>query len=356
MSRVVALGEIMGRLSTPGYQRFTQAMPGHLTCLFAGAEANVVASLAYLGMDAALVTALPEHEIADACVAALRKLGVDTCHILRTASGRLGLYFLEQGANQRGGNVIYDREGSAIAITPASAYDWNAIFDQATWFHVSGITPAISRSAAEVAHVALEEASRRNLRISLDVNYRSKLWRWEPGTSPQTLASRTLAELLPYATVLIGGRADAAALLDIRPASDSASPELDVCRTLVARYPRLTHVAMSLREGLSAAKHRWGGMLYASDCDQAFFAPVGTGGYEPYTIDHVVDRLGTGDAFAAGLIHALESEPNRDPASAIAFATAAGCLAHSIEGDFNLVSRTEIEALCHDPAPGRLQR
>jgi 2-dehydro-3-deoxygluconokinase len=176
MSRVVTFGEIMARLAAPGFKRFQQAMPGTLDVTFAGAEASIAASIAFLGGDAAFVTALPEHAIADACVANLRSLGVNTRHILRTPQGRLGLYFLETGANQRPGNVIYDREGSAIAITPATDYDWNAIFAGAEWFIVSGITPAISRNAADVTLIALREASQRGVKVAIDMNYRSKLW------------------------------------------------------------------------------------------------------------------------------------------------------------------------------------
>lgn len=172
MSRVVTFGEIMARLATPGHRRFGQAMPGSLDVTFAGAEASVAGSIAYLGGEAAFVTALPDHALADACVAEVRSLGVDTRHILRTPDGRLGLYFLETGANQRPGNVIYDRAGSSVALTPADAYDWQAILEGAEWFVVSGITPAISRHAAEATATALREASRRGVKVAIDMNYR----------------------------------------------------------------------------------------------------------------------------------------------------------------------------------------
>jgi 2-dehydro-3-deoxygluconokinase len=343
-------------MSAPGFQRFRQAMPGSLDVLFAGAEASVAASIALLGGEAAFVTALPDHAIADACVASLRALGMETRHIVRTSRGRLGLYFLEMGANQRPSNVIYDREGSSIALTPAAEYDWDAIFTGASWLHMTGITPALSQNAAEVSRVALEQASARGLRISMDMNFRSKLWNWSPPLKPRELAARTLAELLPFVTVFLGGREDAAALLDIQARAGAADPELDVARQIAARFPQMTHVAMSLRESISATHNNWGGMLYEVATDRTFRAPLRDDIYTPYAITDIVDRLGAGDAFAAGLIFALCTPELSAPASVISFAVAAGCLAHSIEGDFNHCTREEIEALMHGDSAGRVKR
>lgn len=349
MSRVVAFGEIMGRLAAPGFKRFQQAMPGSLDVTFAGAEASIAASIAYLGGDAAFVTALPAHAIADACVADLRSLNVDTRHILRTAQGRLGLYFLEAGANQRPGNVIYDREGSAMAITPASAYDWPAILDGAEWFVISGITPAISRNAAEVARTALREATQRGVKVACDMNYRSKLWQWEPPLPPRELATRTMRELMPLVDLFIGGREDAEAMLSL-----SGTDSLEaLAREIAKQFPRIQRVAMTLREGLSATHNNFGGLLYDKPTDQVSHAP------EPgrlYPITDIVDRLGAGDAFTAGLIHALMTPELSAPQTALRFATAAGCLAHSIEGDFNYSTREEIEALMSGAATGRVKR
>ena len=209
MSRIVTFGEIMGRLAAPGHKRFQQTLPGTLDVTFAGAEASIAASIAYLGGDASFVTALPQHALADACVADLRSMGVNTNHILRTPLGRLGLYFLETGANQRAGNVIYDREGSSIAITPADQYDWPSIFDGAEWFIISGITPAISRNASEVSRIAMQEAKAKGLKVVCDMNYRSKLWQWEPALKPRDLATRTMRELMPMVDLFVGGREDA---------------------------------------------------------------------------------------------------------------------------------------------------
>ncbi len=349
MSRVVTFGEIMGRLAAPGFKRFQQAMPGTMDVTFAGAEASIAASIAYLGGDAAFVTALPEHAIADACVANLRSLGVNTRHILRTPQGRLGLYFLETGANQRPGNVIYDREGSAIAITPAADYDWNAIFEGAEWFIVSGITPAISRNAAEVTMTALHEASQRGVKVAIDMNYRSKLWQWEPPLLPRELATRTMRDLLPFADLFIGGREDAEAMLGLQ-----GSPSLDeLARQIAQQFPRISRVAMTVREGISATHNNFGGLLFEKATDQVCHAPVNG---RLYPITNIVDRLGAGDAFTAGLIYALTNPDLDAPQSAIAFATAAGCLAHSIEGDFNFSTREEIAALVGGDSAGRVKR
>jgi 2-dehydro-3-deoxygluconokinase len=356
MSRVVTFGEIMGRLATPGFKRFGQAMPGTLNVTFAGAEASVAAALAYLGGEAAFVTALPSHAIADACVANLRSIGVDTRHILRTPYGRLGLYFYESGANQRPSNVVYDREDASVALAKPDAYDWNAIFDGASWFHITGITPALSANAAKVAQTALQEAAARGLCTSMDMNFRSKLWNWSPPLSPRELAARTLQEMLPYVTMFLGGTEDAAQLLDIYPREGAEDPQLDVARQITARYGEMRFVAMSLRESISATHNDWSGILYDTRQDRAFYAPLKEGRREVYAITDIVDRLGAGDAFAAGLIFALTAPELSDPEKAIAFAVASGCLAHSIEGDFNYCSREEIEALMSGDTTGRVKR
>lgn len=351
MSRVVAFGEIMLRLATPGFKRFQQSMPGELEATFAGAEASIAASIAYLGGEAAFVTALPHHAIADACVADLRAMGVDTRHVLRTERGRLGFYFLETGVNQRPGNVIYDRENSAVSITLAEAYDWAAIFEGAEWLVISGITPAISRNAAEVAKRALQEATARGVKVACDMNYRSKLWQWEPPLKPRELATWTMRELMPFVDLFIGGREDAAEMLGIADSGASSEALVSVARQIVQQFPRIRRVAMTLREGVSATHNNFGGMLYDAESDAASFAP------EPlYQITDIVDRLGAGDAFTAGLLFALTTPELSASHEAVAFASAAGCLAHSIEGDFNYSTRTEVEALMRGDASGRVKR
>jgi len=343
MSRVVTFGEIMLRLATPGFARFQQAMPGSLQATFAGAEASIAASLAYLGIDAAFVTALPENAIADACVADLRSLGVGTQHILRTPEGRLGIYFLEHGANQRGGNVIYDREASSVAVTPASAYDWSAIFDGCEWFVISGITPAISRNASEVALHAVQEARKRGIQIVCDMNYRTKLWRWEPPLSARELATRTMRKLLRHVTVFVGGVSDATAMLGIEFSSDLKA----LAQQILAEFPNLTHAAFTLRDGSTSAAQCFSGALYEAATGTLHTAPT-------YSITQVIDRLGAGDAFTAGLL--LSFLQDSTAPTSIAFATAAGCLAHSIEGDYNYSIRAEIEALMQGDGGGRVSR
>lgn len=343
MSSVVTFGEIMLRLATPGFSRFQQAMPGALNATFAGAEASIAASLAHLGIDAAFVTALPRHEVADACVADLRGLGVETKYILRTPEGRLGIYFLEHGVNQRGGNVIYDREASSVAITPASAYDWKAIFDGCEWFVISGITPAISRNASEVALFAVQEARKRRIKVVCDMNYRTKLWLWEPPLSARQLATRTMRELLRHVTVFVGGISDATAMLGIEHNGDLKA----LAARIISEFPNLTHAAFTLRDGSTSAAQCFSGALYEAASDTLHTAPS-------YTITQIIDRLGAGDAFTAGLIFSLLQHPNAP--TAISFATSAGCLAHSIEGDYNYSSRAEIEAVMHGDGGGRVSR
>lgn len=343
MSRVVTFGEIMLRLATPGFARFQQAMPGSLNASFAGAEASIAASLAYLGIDAAFVSALPTNTIADACIADLRSLGVETKHILRTHEGRLGTYFLEHGANQRGGNVIYDRDGSTVAITPAAAYDWDAIFTGCDWFVISGITPAISRNAADVALVAVQEATRRKIKVVCDMNYRTKLWHWDPQLAARDLATRTMKNLLPFVDIFVGGISDATAMLGIEHNGDLHV----LARQIIAQFPNLTHAAFTLRDGSTSAAQCFSGALYEAATDTLHTAPR-------YTITQIIDRLGAGDAFTAGLLFSfLQSSP---PAVAISFATAAGCLAHSIEGDYNYSTRAEIENLMQGDGGGRVSR
>lgn len=356
MSRIVTLGEIMVRLASPGFKRFRQAMPGTLEVTFAGAEASIAASIAYLGGDAAFVTALPNHAIADACIADLRSIGVNTSQIQRTEKGRLGIYFLETGANQRPGNVIYDREGSAIAIAPPATYNWNAIFSSAEWFVISGITPAISRNAAEVSLVAMREASQRGIKVACDMNYRSKLWQWDPPLKPRELATRTMRELMPFVDLFIGGREDAAEMLGIPDQGASPDALQSIARQIAERFPRIAKVAMTRREGISATHNNFGGMLFDAQTGVANFAPMAKENPSFYEVTDIVDRLGAGDAFTAGLLFAFTTPELSSPATAISFAAAAGCLAHSIEGDYSYNTRSEIEALMQGDASGRVKR
>lgn len=364
MKRVIAVGEIMARFSSPGYLRLSQCMPGKLEVLFAGAEASVAMSIAYLGGAASFVTALPEHAIADACIQTLRAVGVEVGGIVRSDRGRLGLYFLEAGVNQRPAQVIYDREGASFAITSPEAYDWEAIYSDADWLVISGITPAISAIGYEVAQVAIAEAVRRGVRVLFDFNYRAKLWRWDPSQAPRDLAIRTIRELLPCVNLFVGGADELAELLGAAsPEIASGDPRGDflrLARGLVARYPQVEYVASTARKSRSASHHQLGGMLYDVRSDALYLAPLDQVSVAPwgpaYEIDQMVDRIGTGDAFTAGLLFALRTPGWSEPARAIAFATAAFCLSHSVHGDFHCSSRAEIEALVAGDSSGRVRR
>jgi 2-dehydro-3-deoxygluconokinase len=361
--KIVTFGEIMGRLAPEGFLRFGQTIPGSLGITFGGAEGNVAVSLALLGKQAVFVTALPKHALADACIAHLRGIGVDTSRIIRTDEGRLGLFFLEAGANQRPSNVIYDRADSSISLTPAEAYPWKDIFKGACWLHVSGITPAISKMAADATLAAVKEAKAAELNVSCDLNFRKKLWRWDGSLSPNELAEKTMRQILPYVDMVIANEEDASDVLSIEAGDSDVHAgrlEIDrypeVAKKIVSQFENVSTVAVTLRESISATHNNWGGMLYRSAEKKPFFAPRRNGDYKPYEITSIVDRVGGGDAFAAGLIFALTTEELSSPQTAISFAAAASCLAHSIPGDFNFSSRGEIETLMHGSGSGRVVR
>jgi len=362
MSIAVTFGEIMCRLASPANLRLRQTRELEVT--YAGAEASVAASICNYGGAARYVTALPKHALAEATMDTLRAVGIDTQYVLRTDQGRLGLYFLETGANQRPSNVIYDRADSAIAITAADQYDWDAIFDGAQWLHLSGITPALSKSAAEATLVAAQKAKAAGTQISIDLNFRGKLWKWDAPKTPRELAQETMRTILPYIDMVIANEADCHDVLGIRAGeTDVHSGALDtarypdVARQVVAQFTNVKKVAITLRESLSATHNNWGAMLYDAESDQSFFAPLNADGdYQPYQIKNIVDRVGGGDAFAGGLIFALITPELDEPQTAMNFAVAASCLKHSIKGDFNYSTRNEVEALMGGSASGRVVR
>jgi 2-dehydro-3-deoxygluconokinase len=360
---IVTFGEIMGRLEPEGFMRFRQGMPGHLSISFSGAEANVAVSNKFMGRDARFITALPSHDIGEACLDSVRKFGVDTSFV-HTAEGRLGMYYVETGANQRPSSVIYDREHSVVAETPAAAYDWKGAFKGADWFHISGITPAISKTASEASLTAVKEAKAAGLRVSCDLNYRKKLWTWEPGTSARDLAEFTLRRMLPFVDVVVGNEEDAWDILRIKAGeTDVHSGKLeidrypDVAKKIIDQFPNVSKVAITLRESLSASHNNWGAMLYDGSADKAFFAPLSDGEYKPYEIKNIIDRVGGGDAFSAGLIYALtDDELSKDLQDVLAYAVASSCLCHSILHDFNYSSRDEVMSLMKGDASGRVKR
>ncbi|MBM3860767.1 MAG: sugar kinase [Verrucomicrobia bacterium] len=363
MKQVVTFGEIMGRLCPEGYKRFAQSMPGMLELTFGGAEANVAASLAIFGAPVSFVTALPSNVLGDACVQTLRGVGVDTSRIVRTKQGRLGLYFVEKGANQRPSNVVYDRSHSAIATTSVAQFDWKQILADAGWLHVTGITPALSPIAFESTLAAVRAAKADGVTVSCDLNFRKKLWQWEPGTKSTALARRCMTQILPHVDLAIANEEDASDVLGIHAeGSDIHGGHLaidrypQVAQEVTRQFPNISRVAITLRESISASHNNWGATLYDAATGKAYFAPESDGRYSPYEIRNIVDRVGGGDSFAAGLIFALNTPELASPAAAIRFAVAASCLAHSIEGDFNFVSRAEVETLMAGSASGRVVR
>lgn len=364
MARVVSFGEVMTRFRVPGNRRVVQALPGTVDVSFAGAEANIAAGVALLGGSALFVTALPRNPIADSCITYLKGIGVDTSSIVRTDAGRIGTYYIEVGANQRASNVVYDRDYSAVALADTSSYDWATFFNGADWFHTTGITPALSKKAAEAALDAARAAKEHGLTVSCDLNYRGKLWRWDNKGAPKDLARATMEKILPFVDVVIANEADADDVLGIRAGESRVEHGTldiarypDVARQIVERFPNVKRVAITLRESVSASHNRWGAMLYEASTGDAVFAPMRDGEYSANEITHIVDRVGAGDSFGAALIFAsCDPELKGEPARELSFAVAASTLCHSIEGDINYVTRAEIENLAAGDASGRVVR
>jgi len=341
-ARVVTFGEVMLRLKSPGVERLFQSPS--LEASFGGAEANVAVSLAQFGVPVSFVSAIPANPIGDACLGELRKFGVDTSRVRRQGS-RLGIYFLEAGANQRPSKVVYDRSGSAMAAAKPGDFDWDVVLDGASWFHLTGVTPAISQSAADLAIDAARRAREKGITVSCDYNYRKNLWKY--GKS----APDVMRELVRHVHVGIANEEDCQEALGIELDVDVASGSLatDRYRALAARvleeFPNLDKQVITLRESHSADRNGWSAVLHNG---KDFLVS------RRYDITDIVDRVGAGDSFGAGLIYGLHAYG--DDARALEFAAAASCLKHSILGDFNRVSVSEVEALVAGEASGRVQR
>lgn len=334
MNNVVTFGEIMLRLAPSGRARFSQAFPGTVGATFAGAEANAAVTIARMGGDVSFVTALPEGPIADACVADLRKHGVDTRFIVRTAAGRLGVFFYESGSGARPGEVIYDRCHSAVSRAGSEEYDWHNALNKADWLLVSGITPAISDTAAKTTRDAMMKARDLGVKVALDINYRSRLWQWREGVAAESLAAEVLSELATHCHLVVSGVDDAVRFLGC-PAVDSME---EVTTDLCTRYENLELIASSVRAERKGRLY-YGGFLFDCATRQPTRSPT-NGGYE---IREVVDRPGIGDAFIGAMLLELGRSGNHQ--RAIDVAAAAGALAHGIEGDYGLVRAGEVEAL-----------
>lgn len=360
----LTFGEVMLRLAPEGVLRLDQVLPGRLEASFGGGEANVAVSLALLGAKARYMTALPDNPVADAAVCQMRGLGVDMNHVVRTKGGRMGVYFLETGANQRGSVVVYDRAGSSVCSAGPEIYDMKAALEGVDWVHVTGITPAIGEKAFESALALVKLASKRGATVSCDLNFRKKLWKWRKGVEPRALARECMGQILEYVDVVIGNEEDASDVLGI---SEEGS-ELDkgvlnvsgyagVARKVAELFPNVKKVAITLRQSISATHNNWGAMLYDSAKGKACFAPVDADGvYCPYEIKDIVDRVGGGDSFCAGLIFALGMHKYGSDEECLAFAAAASCLKHSVAGDFNFVRESEVVSLMKGNASGRVKR
>lgn len=342
--QTVTFGEIMLRLKTPGFQRFTQARG--FEAIYAGGEANVAASLGILGLPVSYVTRLPLNDLGDACLAFLHQYGVDTKSVLR-GGDRLGTYFLEAGATQRASKVIYDRAGSSFATLQPGMVDWEKAFEKCDWFHWTGITPAVSESAAKVCEEAVLAAREKGITISCDLNYRAKLWSWTktPG--------KVMENLVQFCQVAIGNEEDAEKVFGIKiPGTGIGDGKVDakqylaVCEALVRKMPDLKKVAITLRGSISASHNTWSGVLWSEG--KFYEAPT-------YDILPIIDRVGAGDAFSAGLIYGIKTFSGDDQ-RALDFAVAASCLKHSIPGDFNLTTVPEVESLMAGNKSGRIVR
>lgn len=342
MGKYVTFGEVMLRLKSPGHDKLFQSPA--LEATFGGGEANVAVSLANYGLDAQFVTALPNNDIADACIRELRGFGVDTTKIVRRA-GRVGIYFLENGANQRPSNVIYDRAGSSIALMEKGEADWDEIFKGADWFHISGITPAISKNAKEASLEAVIKAKEHGVTVSCDFNYRNKLWKYGE------TAVQVMSELVKYVDVGIANEEDCQKSLGINVDVDVESGSLDTDKykmlgdKVLQAFPNLKMIAITLRESRSADSNGWSACL--SDRERFYIS-------RKYDIKDIIDRVGGGDSFAAGLIYGLGTYENKQ--EALEFAVAASCLKHSISGDYNRVKFADVEKLMGGDASGRVNR
>lgn len=345
MAKVVTFGEIMLRLAPPNLERPLQSPM--FVATFGGGEANVAVSCANYGLDASFVTALPaDHAVVDAGLAELRGIGVDVSMVKR-GGGRLGVYFLEHGANQRPSKVIYDRDDSSIALAKPGDFDWDAIFDGATWFHITGITPAISQDAADLSLEAVKKAQEKGLTVSCDYNFRKKLWKYGK-TAPEVMR-----ELVKFVAVGIANEEDCQKSLGVEvPDVDVESGALDTDRykelaaKMFEEFPNLTHQAITLRESISASHNDWSACLY--DGKEFYLS-------QKYQITNIVDRVGGGDSFSGGIIGGLHRHPD-DPQAALEFAVAASCLKHSVPGDYNRFSAAEVDALVKGGGSGRVQR
>ncbi len=364
MIKVLGFGEVMLRLSPSGFKRFQQVMPGNMDVTFGGGEANVCASLAILGDEVCYLTALPENAITEGFFAQMRGLGVDVSNVLIKKNSRMGIYFVETGANQRASNVIYDRDHSAVSLSGPDEYNFEKAMSGVGHVHITGITPSLSEKAFLSTLELVKRANAAGIKVSCDLNYRKKLWKWHETMKKNKLAEYCMAQIVPFVDLIIANEEDASDVFGIEAehteltkGNIDAEAYISVAEQLLKRFPNVSQVAITLRESISASHNNWGAMLFDKVSGQAHFAPTNADGeYSPYEIRNIVDRVGGGDSFGAGLIHALYSDDCCSPEKAIRFAVAASCLKHSVNGDFNYVTRDEVLALMEGDASGRVKR
>lgn len=342
MTRIVTFGEVMLRLKSPGFERLLQSPV--LEATFGGAEANVAVSLAQFGLPVSFVTALPSNPLGESAISEIRRFGVDTSFIKR-AGDRIGIYFLESGSNQRASKITYDRAGSSMAAAKSGDMDWNSILDGAAWFHISGVTPAISASAAALSLEAVKSARAKGIPVSCDYNYRKNLWRYGKK------APEVMREIVSHATIGIANEEDCQKALGVEidaggsTGKSAAERYSRLAEKVLKEFPNLEKQVITLRESHSADNNGWSAILHNRKKSLASTS---------YEITNIVDRVGAGDSFAAGFIYGLITY--RDDQRALEFAAAASCLKHSISGDFNRVEVAEVEALVKGEGSGRVQR
>ena len=361
---VLGFGEVMLRLCPPEFKRLRQSLPGSLDATFGGGEANVCASTAMFGSNARYLTALPNNPITDSFFAQMKGLNVDVSSVVLKENSRMGVYFVETGANQRASSVIYDREFSAVSMTGPEDYDYEKALDGVKHVHITGITPSLSEKAFNSTLELVKEAQKIGARVSCDLNYRKKLWNWHSEMKKQKLADYCMSQIIPYVDIVIANEEDATDVFGIVAENSSITGgHIDingyksVAKQIVERFPNVSQVAITLRESKSATHNNWGAMLFDAASNSSVFAPVDKdGNYCPYEIKNIVDRVGGGDSFGAGLIHAMYSDDLPTNQNVISFAVAASCLKHSIKGDFNYVSRDEVLSLMGGDASGRVKR
>jgi 2-dehydro-3-deoxygluconokinase len=344
VGKIVTFGEVMLRLAPPDFLRFRQAT--NLDATFGGGEANVAVSCANYGLDVSFVTRLPKNDISDWCLGTLNSYGVDTRDIV-FGGDRMGIYFLETGAVSRGSKVVYDRANSSVSQIEPGMIDWDKVLEGASWFHWTGITPAISQGAADVCLEGIKAANAKGITVSCDLNYRKNLWKY--GKS----ANEVMPELVAGTDIILGNEEDAEKVFGIHPEGvDVTSGHVEaaayesVGKQLMAKFPKAKKIIITLRGSISASHNSWSGVLW--DGKQLFQAPT-------YQITHIVDRVGGGDSFMGGLIYGLNTYEGDDQ-KALNFAVAASCLKHTIKGDFNQVTIDEVEKLMGGDASGRVSR